>query len=86
MMRRSTRICSVMVVLGAGVIQPAVAAGPQGGVILCAAVQIAATRSGEPTSMRPIGDGRLLAPTRPAIFLSREGGRCAWPARTRLAG
>ena len=33
-----------------------------------------------------IGDGRLLAPTRPAMFFSRKGDRCAWHARARLTG
>ena len=33
-----------------------------------------------------IGDGRLLAPTRPAMFFSRKGDRCAWPARRPIAG
>ncbi len=85
-MRRSRWICSLTLALAAGVTQPAFAAGLQGGVVLCAAMQTASTASGARKSMHPIGDGRLLAPTRPAIFLSREGGRCAWPARTRLAG
>ena len=75
-----------MLALAAGVTQPAFAASRQGDVVLCAAVQTASMALGARKSMRPIGDGRLLAPTRPAIFLSREGGRCAWPARTRLAG
>ncbi len=79
------RCGGLALVLTAGMAMQAAAAGLRDGVVLCAPARSMAAASGSRATVRQIGDGRLLAPTRQALFLSRQGGRCTWPAKSRLA-
>ena len=65
---------------------PVTAMGHEGVVACVSAHPAAPARFGPPAPPLRIGQGRVLAPVRLAMFFSRMGDRCAWHPSARVRG